>query len=169
MKNNPNTKYILIALVVLIWGLIIYKVIKGLSGEDTPAPQTVYIPKPKQQQDTAYNLLATAYPDPFNNDLAAEEAAVDTLAAGKNMPPPAQPYSSQLNAMPAAPPPAIKYNGYIYNPVTRKKTALITYNGRTMAVGVAEKIDEKIKIIKIDDEQLTFSYNGKRISVNVGG
>lgn len=170
MKNSPNTKYVLIGLAVLIWGLIIYKVVSGLSGDDISEPQQVHKPLVKSNIDTTYRLLADNYADPFFNEIEIE---ADTIIE-------TQPLSEPVNTLPAThvppvtqapidPQPAVKYNGYIYNPATRKRTALITYNGRTMVVGVADKLDKKTKIVKINDIELVISFNGKIIVIGVAG
>ncbi|MGN7787279.1 hypothetical protein ACTJIJ_22285 [Niabella sp. 22666] len=170
MKNNPNTKYVLIGLVVLIWGLIIYKVIAGLSGDDTVAPTVSFKPPAKVNADTAYRLLNTAYPDPFANENIFDEIEEDTVvSAGAGNA--AAPVAMQAYTPPpvVTQPPAIKYNGYIFNPGTKKKTALITYNGRSMVVSVADMLDEKTKVLKIDNQELVVTVKGERFVIGVGG
>jgi hypothetical protein len=168
LKNNPNTKYVLIGLVVLIWGLIIYKVIAGLSGDDTVMPTVSVKPLPKVNADTTYQLLNTAYPDPFTNENIFEEIAEDSLIAN-NGTLPAAPLPAYTPPPVITPPPAIKYNGYIYNPTTKKKTALITYNGRSLVVSVADMLDEKTKVLKIDSQELVVTVKGERFVIAVGG
>lgn len=169
MKNNPNTKYVLIGLVALIWGLIIYKVIAGLSGDDMVAPVTVIKPPAKINADTTYRLLNAAYPDPFFNENIVEEIIEDTIL-------PAGSATAQVASIPpytpppvVTQPPAIKYNGYIYNPASKKKTALITYNGRSMVVTVADMLDEKTKVLKIDSQELVVTVKGEKFIIGVGG
>ncbi|MCH5718225.1 hypothetical protein [Niabella hibiscisoli] len=170
MKNNPNTKYVLIGLVVLIWGLIIYKIIAGLSGEDTVAPTASFKPPAKINADTAYRLLNNAYPDPFSNENIFEEIEEDTVLSAGAVNPAALAGVPAYTPPPVAPqPPAIKYNGYIYNPATKKKTALITYNGRSMVVSVADMLDEKTKVLKIDNQELVVTVKGERFVIGVGG
>ena len=153
-------------MVILVWGFIIYKVMKGLQGNELPAPQPVYRPPAKDSTETVYVLLADEYPDPFFNEIKMEEDTITEVEeeelAG------AAPQVSPLTAVQQAapePPPSIKYNGYIYNPVTKKRTALITYNGNTMVVGIADKLDEKVKVLGIDAVQLVISFNGKKIVI----
>ncbi|HTG55690.1 MAG TPA: hypothetical protein VL943_05460 [Niabella sp.] len=170
MKNNPNTKYVLIGLVVLIWGLIIYKIIAGLSGDDTMAPVVSFKPPAKMNADTTYRLLNTSYPDPFNNENVFDEIAEDTVLSAATGAPPA-PVAIQAYTPPPVitQPPAIKYNGYIYNPATKKKTALITYNGRSMVVSVADMLDEKTKVLRINNQELVVTVKGERFVIGVGG
>ncbi|MBO9620538.1 MAG: hypothetical protein J7539_16055 [Niabella sp.] len=178
MKTNSNTKYLLIGLVVLIWGLIIYKVIKGLSGDDTPP--VVVKAKPQKTEDTAtgYTLIPAAYPDPFNNDIFEgtdfKEDTVQQLAAtkqqnGAGTQQRGMPGLPAVAAPPLVPPPTIRYSGYIYNPQTRKKTAMISFNGRGMTVEVNEKLDGQTKVLDITDQKLTISFNGKKLEFLLGG
>ena len=175
MKNNPNTKYVLIGLAVLIWGLIIYKVVSGLSGNDIPIPQHTYRSLTRSNTDTAYTLLADNYADPFFNDLLP----VDTITQEPVDSNDAQNHSSMeavkkeasypVQQIAVEPAPAIRYNGYIYNPATKKKTALITYNGRSMYVGIADQLDDQTKIIRINAQELVVTVNGRKMIIGVGG
>ncbi len=166
-------KYLLIGLVALIWGLIIYKVIRGLSGDDPPPVATKMKAPPVADTLAAYQLMPASYPDPFSNKLIEEEVVTETTTPGAkppagNMPVGAPP--PPVAAMPPPiPPPAIKYSGYIYNPQSRKKIAMITVNGRGMSVGVNEKIDDKTKVLKISDQKITVSFNGKKMEFAIGG
>ncbi|GAB3433027.1 hypothetical protein [Niabella aquatica] len=169
MKNNLNTKYVLIGLVVLIWGMIIYKVIAGLSGDETVVPVVAFKSTTKINADTSYYLLNIVYPDPFANENIFEETAEDTLLpAGTDHPENFAAMQTYTSPPVVTQPPAIKYNGYIYNPTTKKKTALITYNGRSMVVSVSDMLDEKTKVLKIDDHELAVTVMGKRFVIEVG-
>ncbi|ANH80049.1 hypothetical protein A8C56_02785 [Niabella ginsenosidivorans] len=175
MKNNPNIKYLLIGLVVFIWGLIIYKVIKGLSGDDAPPPVTKIKPPVIEDTLTGYALTTAAYPDPFSNDIFEEEDTIEEKVANGAVINEGQqaangaPGPAPLPQPVMEPPPAIKYSGYIYNPKTRRKTAMISFNGRIMTVGVNEKIDDKTKVTDISDQQLTIRFNGKKVVYVLGG
>lgn len=168
-------KYLLIGLVALIWGLIIYKVIRGLSGDDPPPAATKI--KPPQTADTlsTYQLTIASYPDPFSNELiTVEEEITGTSVPGGaktatgSMPANPQP-APVIAAPPPVPPPAIKYSGYIYNPQTRKKMAMITVNGRGLNVSINERIDDKTKVLDITDQKITVSFNGKKMEYAIGG
>ncbi|MCF3107886.1 hypothetical protein LL912_03760 [Niabella sp. CC-SYL272] len=166
-------KYLLIGLVALIWGLIIYKVIRGLSGDDPPPVATKI--KPLQTTDTlsTYQLTAASYPDPFNNELVTEEEEITEVAVPGGAKTAtgvvANPQPAPVIAAPPPPPPAIKYSGYIYNPQTKKKTAMISVNGRSMSVGVNEKIDDMTRVLYIADQKIIVSFNGRKIEIVLGG
>lgn len=171
MKNSAYMKYLLVGLVALIWGLILYKVIRGLSDDDPPPVTTKVKSPPATDTLSTYSLITAAYPDPFSNELIVEEEVVEeTLPDGTPAGKVTNPQAAPIAALPPpAPPPAIKYSGYIYNPQTRKKTAMITVNGRTMTVGVHDKIDGQTKVVKISDEKITVSFDGKKIDFAIGG
>lgn len=168
-------KYLLIGLVALIWGLIIYKVIKGLAGDDPPPVATKA--KPPQPEDTltTYVLSSMQYPDPFSNELAFEEVEDETeiepseqMTSKDDITTPSLPTVVPAIVSPL-PPPEIKYAGYIYNPQTRRKTAMITMNGRSMSVGVNDQIDNKTKVLEISDQKITVQHNGKKLDYQIGG
>ncbi len=185
MKNNSHTKYVLITLVLIVWGLIIYKIVKGLSDDSPALPTTKPTEMVRVDTATGYFLTTDPYADPFKSkverqkiDYSFSSAAPSMNASGlagpslnNNGSPPANSHNGyqQLPSKPVEPPPSITYKGYIYNPQTRKKTAIITYNGKPMVVGIADKIDEKTKILSIDEQQLTFSFSGRRLVVGLGG
>ncbi|HMR84491.1 MAG TPA: hypothetical protein PKE30_15215, partial [Niabella sp.] len=126
MKNNPNTKYMLIGLVMLIWGLIIYKMVSGLSDDGMPVSQEVYKPLPRKNTDTAYALLADNYADPFFNEIEIEEDTISGNGSEMDVVSTVPPiYELPVTQTLVEPPPSIKYNGYIYNPLTKQRTALI--------------------------------------------
>lgn len=165
----------LIGLAVLVWGLIIYKVVSGLPGDDIPVPQQVYKPPAGNNVDTVYSLLADNYADPFFNDIMTEDTIMEEAAVGDNVQDNSSMEGVKKEVLYPVPQitleaaPAIKYNGYIYNPETKKKTALITYNGRSMYVGITDQLDNKTKIVRIDAQELVVTVNGQRITIGVGG
>jgi len=180
LKNNPNTKYVLIVLVACIWGLIIYKVIKGLNDDDTALPVITSIEPVKADTAIGYFLTPEPYADPFKNKVERlnndymfnntyQSEVTISSPANINPPPVNNNYNNyQLPPKPVEQPPVITYKGYIYNPHTRKKTAMITYNGKPMVVGIADKLDEKTKVLSIDEQQLVFSFSGKKLVVGLG-
>ncbi|SDD43011.1 general secretion pathway protein GspB [Niabella drilacis] len=165
-------KYLLIGLVALIWGVILYKVIRGLAGDDPPPVVTKV--KPPQPEDTLtrYVLTTLQYPDPFSNELITEEEEVTGASVpGQTKVPAANPLPAPVVAAapPPTPPPAIKYSGYIYNPQTKKRTAMISVNGRSMTVGVNERIDDKITVLEITDQKIVVRIEGRKMDVAIGG
>lgn len=163
----------LIALVVFIWGFIIYKLASGLSGDDIAVSQQIYAPREKRNTDTTYQLLAEEYPDPFFNEFPTDDSAHDADMHSDAQEVVGESKEESARALIQASAgvveilPEIKYNGYIFNPVTKKKTALITYNGRAMSAGVSDKLDEKIRIVRIDSQELVVIFNGKKIVIGV--
>lgn len=132
------------------------------------------MPREKKEADSTYQLLAEEYQDPFFNELISDDSSrkpeMHIVAQGKDAEEEADngralehPSAGVVEVLPE-----IKYNGYIFNPVTKKKTALITYNGRAMAAGLSERLDEKIRIVKIDSQELVVIFNGKKIVIGVG-
>ena len=166
MKRGSHIKYILIGSVGLIWGLIIYKVIPALDSD--VLSQTTIINKPliKLDNDSTYYLINEIYPDPFFKNIEGEEVSYseenvvqdisDSIIA--EMEPPQEEYA-----------PLIKYNGYIYNPATKKRTAIISFEGSTKSVSLNESVDDKIKITFISNQKIGIVYKGKKMEYPIGG
>lgn len=170
--KNPNTKYLLVALVLFVWGLVIYRFAGSLNDQSPPSP---VVNNPEMLlADTAmsYSLISEDGNDPFHNMF--EEVIEDTTdtdmnshagsATSGNIEP-----VGLITARPVEQPPAIAYKGYIYNPHTGKRTALISYNGKPMSVGVSDQIDQKIKVLSINEQHLVVGISGKRFTIGLGG
>lgn len=167
MKQNAKIKYVLVTLVLMIWGLVIYKVCAGLfAGE---AHIVAPLVKPVVNADTVapYYLMKDSYPDPFSNDILTKEELPKEEVAVKAATAPIAPQSVSV-AESSVPQPVIKYCGYIFNPVTKNKMALITVNGRGVTAGVNEKIDMGIKVLDITALKIVLSYKGKTMIVAMG-
>lgn len=167
--QKKGLKYLLIALVVLIWGLVIYRVVQGMGG-DTPTGVAVRQPeklKPVVVVDT-FSLMAN-YPDPFVDqpDSVVDEPnpAKDphrfppgTLASPVGMP---QGFNGPVFNISD-----LLYVGFIGNSSTRKRTAIIRYKGAEYTVKEMDKI-EGIKILKIAAGAIQVSFDGERHTVNM--
>ena len=151
-----HTRYFLIAGVTLVWGLIIYRIVSGMGGDDYKMPFA-------QKQETfqyavqtdSFALIAD-YPDPFIPD-DSEPALVQVQTDEKVVP--------GGGTAPSFDKTMIQYHGMIANPDTKLKLATITIKGKDHLVREKEKVDE-ITIRKIERERLVLIYRGKTITVD---
>lgn len=168
MRNTPYIKYLLFGLVAVIWGLIIFRILHAMnSGESTPIPIS-HKSAIKLDDDTTYNLISVVYPDPFFKNLQSEEVKV---AEEKNL---SAKVPDSIDTEIAVvreddDSPSIKYSGYIYNPITKRKTAIISIDGYTKSVGLNESIGDKIKITFISNQKIGIVYKGRMIEYFMGG
>ena len=160
--NNKNVKYILIAVVVIIWGSIGYKIINGLASTQPfipPVTNSITLKDTLIATDT-FTLLAD-YPDPFlwqQNDTVQNNAPI--IASKEN----SEAYNTQVSEPVLHNPPAVKYLGFIKN--GKNKMAIILINEQEMTVKEKEKIDD-IMILKIDYMLLSIKSHGNEYTIRL--
>ncbi|MGN6640577.1 MAG: hypothetical protein ACTHJ8_16820 [Mucilaginibacter sp.] len=157
MKNKKLT-YLLIVLVLGLWGMIVYRIFNAVTAnDDDNIAQSV---KPLKEALNDYAMvkdtatLSLHYSDPFK---AAQNIRKDTVAASHPR------VVIRHNLRPA--PPAINwsvitYSGYIRNPGSKKLIALLNINGRSAALAEGET-REQVKLLKNLRDSIKISYQGK--------
>lgn len=166
MKSAAQTKYVLIAVFLAIWSLVIYRTVKGIGGDAVTAPVMVAPAATLKDTVGGYVLLKAPYPDPYVNKIFPGEEAPDTLQVPPHTPPaPASPPQASVT-----PPPVleIRYSGYIFNPHTKEKLALLTISGRAVTVGKRDAIGPNLKLIDIQDDRVVLMHNGMRMEALLG-
>jgi len=155
MKNKGLT-YVLGLVVLVVWGLIIYRIfLAANSDDDGPFENSTSLKKevfndytiPK---DTAKLFLN--YRDPFAAPKAEEkEIAPDRPAIQK-----------VVSSAPTKPPVnwnLVKYSGYIHNPGSKKLIAMMTINGKELMMSEGE-MAEQVKLIKNLKDSVKVAYQG---------
>lgn len=156
MKNKKLT-YFLIAAVLALWGIIIFRVVSALTAQDddNSMPVTTTVKEAYNDfalpKDTAKLLLN--YRDPFG--LVKEK---DTVSVKHDRPVMRQ--ISSIVAKPAVNWSFITYSGYIRNPSTKKLIALVNINGQSTTLTEGE-IKNEVKLIKNLRDSIKISYEGK--------
>ncbi|MDP9080027.1 MAG: hypothetical protein M3O71_21585 [Bacteroidota bacterium] len=155
MKNKKVT-YLLGAVVLVVWGLIIYRVFDAASGGDDPvAPAQVAIKKEAYNdfaipKDTTRLLLN--YPDPFKMVKRKDTSIVTVKRISHNI--------SPAIAKPVMNWNFIQYSGYIRNPSTKKLVTMVGINGRNETLAEGQVVDQ-VKLLKNLRDSIKISYNGK--------
>ncbi|MFI5139272.1 MAG: hypothetical protein ACHQIM_15720 [Sphingobacteriales bacterium] len=156
MKNKKLT-YFLGFVVVMVWGVIIYRIIDASSGGDDPVSVVSNAP-----QKEAYNDFAVAkdtthlllnYRDPFG--LIKQKDTLN-LAVKKS-------YHKSVVSMPqkqAINWGFIQYSGYIRNPGSKKLITLLSINGKNEMLSEGESRGS-VKLIKNLRDSIKISFNGK--------
>jgi hypothetical protein len=154
MKNKKLT-YLLGAVVIIVWGLIVYRVFDVVKGEDdTMAIVPVLAKEPfndyEVPKDTTHLLLN--YRDPFG--LVKQK---DTVS-----PAPAKKPGFQINSAmkPAINWNFISYSGYIRNSESKKLIAIMHINGRELMMNEGETA-EQVKLIQNRGDSIKINYHGK--------
>jgi len=155
MKNKKVT-YLLGVLVLVVWGVIIYRVFQSAGpGEDDLQPANHPMVKEPYNdytmaKDTGH--LQLNYKDPF-----LTQKQKDTLEHPVK--------KSAEKAVPIKPLPAmnwnfIKYSGYIHNPGSKNLVALLTINGKSVMMSEGETT-EQVKLVKNLKDSIQIAFNGK--------
>jgi len=161
--NPKQTRYILIAGVTLVWGLVIYRVVAGMSDDDQPIAVA-------QKQETfdysvqadTFSLIAD-YPDPFipGNGVPeiahvpTEEKMVPGGGVRENTTPPAPGFDKT----------SVQYHGMIANPERKIRLGSVTIKGKQHLVREKQKVDE-LTIRKIENDRIVLIHQGKIITVD---
>jgi len=155
MKNKKVT-YLLGLVVVIVWGLIIYRIFDAATGSDDAAtPVQTNIKKEAYNdfaipKDTSHLLLN--YRDPFGITQQKDTAVL--------------PVKKMVHRIsPIMPKPVfnwnfIQYSGYIRNPASKKLITLISINGQNEMLTEGE-VKRQVKLIKNMHDSIKISYNGK--------
>jgi hypothetical protein len=154
MKNKKLT-YLLGAVVIIVWGLILYRVFDVVKGDDdTMAIAPVLVKEPfndyEVPKDTAHLLLN--YRDPFG--LVKQKDTVAPTPAKK-------PGFQTISAIkPATNWSFISYSGYIRNAGSKKLIAIMHINGRELMMNEGETADQ-VKLIQNRGDSIKINYHGK--------
>lgn len=152
MKNKKFT-YVLGFVVLVVWGLIIYRIVGSMGTEDDASPSQAVSVKKEPYND--YTLpkdttrLTLNYRDPFG--LVKFK---DTVKA------PVRKDAAPSIVKPATNWSFIKYSGYIRNPGSKQLIALLQINGKSADMKEGETID-KVKLLKNMQDSVKVLYNGK--------
>ena len=155
MKNKKLT-YFLIAIVLGVWGLILYRIFDAVSdNDDTAAPVAV---KQVKEAFNDYSLpkdttkLLLNYRDPFGIAKPKDTAVRVSKATSLK--------STVATAKPAMNWSFISYSGYIRNPASKKLIALVSINGQNVTLAEGETKNQ-VKLLKNLRDSIKISYEGK--------
>lgn len=158
LKGKAFT-YVLIVCVAAVWGLIIYRVYAAASEDDerslvTSSSKPQYIKIIDHQDDQV--SLNLNYRDPFNvvagyeSDYEKKDAqSVSAVNRAKLIP-----IKSPVVW------PTISYGGYINNPDTKQKTALLTVNGNSVLLKEGQST-YGLKLLKNSVDSLKIQFQGE--------
>jgi hypothetical protein len=157
MKNKKFT-YVLGVVVMVLWGMIIYRIFNAAgSGDDNPI-QLASNQRPKEPyndyalpKDTAHLLLN--YRDPFGLIKFKDTAETPVKRSGHKA-------AASASAKPALNWNFIKYSGYIHNRVSKKLIALVSVNGKNVLLSEGQT-KEQVRLIKNLRDSIKISFNGQ--------
>ena len=155
MKNKATT-YFLGFVVIIVWGVIIYKIFAAGIDNTGDAP-LINQPIKKEAyndfsipKDTTHLLLN--YDDPFGIDIKKDTEIVKAKKIENAVP----------MAMPAAPFNwgFVQYVGFVKNPASKKLLTLLSINGKNEIFNEGET-KSQVKLIKNLGDSVKISFNKK--------
>jgi hypothetical protein len=155
MKNKKLT-YVLGLAVLVVWGLIIYRVVEAAGGDDDAIPATSTIIKKEVYNDYSIpkdtTRLLLNYRDPFGLIKQKDTVKQKSSSSKRSF--------NSLAIKPAFNWGFIKYSGYMRNPGSKKLVALLVINGKNVNMAEGETVDN-VKLIRNMGDSVKVSYSGK--------
>jgi hypothetical protein len=150
LKNKTKT-YVLLIAVLVVWGLIVYKIINGLNPElPELKPQEItmaFSPKAIMQVDT-FSIQKTNR-DPFLGTLQTQ-STIKSKNTSKNLKPKEE-----------EPWPQVSYGGLIKRQNSKEEVFVVTINTVQHLVKKGQVIEEII-LLKGDQKNITVRYKNKQ-------
>tara|TARA_R110002012_G_scaffold294098_1_gene490028 strand:- start:3434 stop:3898 length:465 start_codon:yes stop_codon:yes gene_type:complete len=150
VQKNIKT-YLLLGIVLLIWGLIGYKIFNWMpdNEEALVVPSKVDF-KPKQIKERDTFSIVAKYRDPFL------ESAPEKVIVPKK----------KLSTQPKAEEPTIdiRYTGFITDGSSNQKIFFVTINGQQKMMKLNDKVDD-VSLISGSKETIKVRYQNKRITL----
>jgi len=158
MKNKALT-YGLIAVVIALWGYIIYSIFSSVAGDDTPPSLAKTSIQPEKVNLDYYRpkdglLLTVDYPDPMLKGTAEEGDLVD-VGAGM-----ALDNEAYYTPPPAPPQTQVDYLGYIENQSDKRATAILAIQGKQYMLNVGDE-QQQVKVLQIKSEFVKIRADGE--------
>ena len=155
--KNKNTMYVLLVCVLIIWGLIFYRVFAGISSDDTSSfvlPPKQSLQTITQKEEDKFILLAN-YRDPF---LGSTSRAISNSIVSLNN------FSGQSKSKVKKEKVTIDwsfldYIGIVYNKENKKKIGLLVVSGQEYMVNDNEVVNG-VTILRKERDSIQVEYKG---------
>ncbi|MFS4493181.1 hypothetical protein [Maribacter sp. 2308TA10-17] len=151
MKKNTKT-YILLGAVVLIWGVIGYRIFSSITSEPERNTETGAIDfKPQPVQEKEKFSIVADYRDPFLGTLPKKAKKKVKRSALKT---------------PLPPEIAVTYTGFVSDKDTKENIYFVTINGRQHIMSVGNEI-EKVKLVRGNATSIKIRANKKTRTITL--
>jgi hypothetical protein len=156
MMKNKKLTYFLIAIVLGVWGLILYRIFDAVNATDD-----ISIPGAAKQEKEVFNdfsipkdttKLLLNYRDPFGITKPKDTTIkISREISHKNI---------SITPKPVMNWSFISYSGYIRNPSSKKLIALVSINGQNITLAEGETKNQ-VKLLKNLRDSIKIRYEGK--------
>ena len=157
--NKKKLNYILLPLVLLIWGWVIYTVVSGFSNDNEGYVLQSSLPTVQMEEMTqdTFVLLAN-YRDPF---LKRTYTNYSSGSSTTNNNPKKQTNNKKAETEKPKKKPVdfsfIRYGGRVKNQKTGKHVGMLNVNGRDFLVNEGEMVGQ-VKLIQLLEDSIKVSY-----------
>ncbi|TAI48499.1 hypothetical protein [Flagellimonas allohymeniacidonis] len=151
MGKNIKT-YILLGVVLIIWGVIAYRIFATLSPE--PQKQNSFVAK-------SYAPMEMAARDTFSIKADYRDPFLGTLTSSKpKKTPQAKVVKREIPSI------DVRYTGSMYNSSTKKRIYFVTINGQQHLLEKGRSV-AKITLVRGSEGSITYRYHGvlKKVSL----
>lgn len=153
--NKKRNTYILLAAVLVIWGLIGYRVLRTLSPEREPSPDT--------GQSVTFNPRAFKKQEAFTVAVHERDPFLGTMMRPKKKP--ARKPVVQTEIPPEMEVP-VYYAGMVKDDKSREKIYFVQIDGMQQLMRINDEING-VKLVRGDPKEITVLYNGKRKTIPI--
>lgn len=168
MKNNKYAPYILGPILLIVWGLIFYKIYQAVYGSEEPftVPQYASIPVFEgPAKDSSFALLLD-YKDPFFGKHFSSSKR--TKSSGQSTPRTSKPKQTKPKKItPAAPLPApskpfppIRYQGFQI--METDTVAAIKINNRFIPIARINQVHQGVQVLGIYPDSIRLQFDGQQ-------
>jgi flagellar basal body-associated protein FliL len=150
MKNKKNI-YILLPIVLLIWGAVLYQFFTFTSGEQEQVPNTEVAIKPFKIKDKDTFSISISKRDPFLGSISSSENSTKVKKTITTHKAPKLKEEMQW--------PEVSYNGIVSDNKEKVKVYMLIINGKTYLMRKGEQ-QEGVKLKDGDRETIYALYKG---------
>jgi len=151
MKSKKNI-YILLPVVLGIWGLLIYRFFSFASPDILPETNTNYTLRPISLKPKDTVRIDVNYRDPFLGKVYGPATAKTKPVGSLKAPRPAK---AEIQW------PSIVYKGIVSDVKDKKKVFMVLINGRTFLMREKE-VQEDVTLIKGNNSEITVKHKGRQ-------
>lgn len=148
MKKNTRT-YTLLALVLIVWGILGFRIVKTISPDETAAPaistNKEFRPLETGKKDS-FGILAN-YRDPFLGTLPKSPSSNKRIN------------KSTKNKKPSLPDKNITYSGWVNDRSTKEKIFFLDVDGQQLMLTKKQK-QEGVQLLSGNEDKIRVRYNG---------
>jgi len=156
--KNKKTIYLLLALVIAIWGMIVYQFLgyRNATVEEAPTQNISLLPEINYIEPDTTTILID-YRDPFSGKLEQKDKK-PVAVSDKN-----EDYSTTIKSEKET---VINYKGIVTDLNDKVKVFMVIIDGNTYLMKQGDE-EDAVKLIKGNRENITIKHKGKLNTISI--